>query len=61
MSKLSRKYGQNHLAREWPYFSFFIGLDSSVLLMRKRKRNSYKNVPSPVNDTIVMQETVISS
>ena len=33
MSKLSRKYGQNYLAREWPYFSFFIGLDSSAHLM----------------------------
>ena len=38
MSKLSRKYGQNYLAREWPYFSFFIGLDSSEQPMRARKK-----------------------
>ena len=61
MSKLSRKYGQNYLARVWPYFSFFIGLDSSEQLMKAGERETLKNVPIPVNDTIVMQEAVISS
>ena len=48
MSKLSRKYGQNYLAREQPYFFFFIGLDSSVLLKKagEKKEKLLKMFPS---------------